>query len=60
MKASRLIAELQQMLATYGDLEIVGGYLADDRGPERVIPVTDDGTEAVPTDPRPATGLFLE
>ncbi|MBS3648838.1 hypothetical protein KEU06_09490 [Pseudaminobacter sp. 19-2017] len=58
MKASKLIKLLEEEIKRHGDLEIVGGYISDDRPPRRIAPVTDFGYEPKPGEK--ASGFFLE
>lgn len=49
MTANEMIAELQALVDQHGDLPIVGGYLAEDRTPECIIPLDSGGHEDHPS-----------
>lgn len=59
MRASELILSLEMAIKTCGDLEIVGGYLSDDSGLEKVTLLDAKDCDAEYTG-RKAVAIFLQ
>ena len=57
MKASELAKNLQNLIDEFGDLDVVGGELHDDVGPESVVAVDDDGCET--SDEGEVVGFYI-
>jgi hypothetical protein len=43
----------------HGNLPIVGGYISDDRPPEKIILIDNDGVDVTMSGHKP-TGVFIE
>lgn len=58
-KASKLIAELQAIVARHGDLSIIGGYVMDDTPLRKVTLIDGRGYDVIDGGGK-ATSIFLE
>lgn len=64
MKITEAIDRLSEIKTKFGDLPIVGGYLADDTPPREICVVNEGGLEIFPSNPngvgqRNAAGVFI-
>jgi hypothetical protein len=51
VKASKAIHQLQKIVAKFGDLDIVGGFLQDETPLANIMVVNKEGMEIFPNDP---------
>lgn len=58
MKASQFKDMIERQIKRFGDHPIAGGYISDDSGVERIIPLDKDGCETL--DPSKVIEYFIE
>lgn len=60
MTIKQMIARLEEIAAKHGNLNIVGGYLSDDRGPSKLTVINTDGGEYRGGKNETIDGIFVE
>ncbi len=59
MNISDMICRLMNIRDNHGNLPIVGGYLSDDRPPEKITIIDNEGCDVTMSGHKPS-GVFIE